>query len=695
MKIPDDFGCLVFNENTMKKRLPNSVFLKLKQSICEGFCLDEKMCNIIAKEMKNWAIEHGATHFAHWFQPMSGTTAEKYESFIYKNKNGNVIMNFSGKELIKGETDASSFYSGELRSTFQARGYTIWDPTSYAFIKDKTLCIPAIFCSYRGECLDNKIPLLKSMNLINKHSLRILNLFGNKSIKCVIPAVGAEQEYFLIDKKFFEARDDLRFCKRTLWGETLLKNKTSENHYFSPVNSRVSAYMKDVDLELWKLGILSKTKHNEVAPAQHELAPFFTAANTSVDQNLLIMEILQTVAERHNLCCLFHEKPFSDINGSGKHINWSLFTDNGQNLFEPGESPNKNKQFLLFICAVIKGVDEYQELLRTSVASAENDLRLGTNEAPGPILSIFLGDELTEILNSFENNIQHNTSMPSLLDIGICTLPKIQKDTSDRNRTSPFVFNENKFEFRMVGSSSCINFPITVINTIVASSLCQFADELESCSNFDETLNKIIFETIEKHKRIIFNGDNYSDKWIKSAKKRGLCCLKTAVDAIPELISSKNIELFERYKIYSKSEIIAQHNVMLKNYNNTLQTEASVIINMAKKHIIPAVTKYIKNLCETALAKKQILNVTSCNVEAQLITLLSELSSKLYQSVCTLEKILNASLQIPNQLECATFCQDKIIPTTNEIRTIFNKIELNLDKELLPFPSCPEILLSV
>ena len=536
INVPEIFGSMVFNEHAMRAHLPKDIYMQLKETITEGKPLDINISNIVANAMKDWAIKKGATHYTHWFQPMIGLTAEKHDSFISNYKGGKVIMEFSGKELIKGEPDASSFPSGGLRATFEARGYTAWDPTSYAFVKNNTLYIPTIFCSYSGEVLDKKTPLLKSIELINTHSLRILKLFGNYNIKRVMPTLGAEQEYFLVDKNMFNKRQDLVSCGRTLFGAKPPKGQDLEDHYFGALRPKVSKFMKDLDKELWKLGIPAKTKHNEVAPAQYEIAPLFTTSNIAIDHNQLIMEIMKNVAERHNLSCILHEKPFAGVNGSGKHNNWSLITNTGINLFEPGNSPYENAQFLLFLCAVIKGVDEYQDLLRASVASAGNDHRLGSNEAPPAIISIFLGDELTDILNAIENGVKYGNKEVMKIKIGVHTLPEFQKDNTDRNRTSPFAFTGNKFEFRMVGSSLSPACPNIMLNTIVAEELCKFADILENCDNFNDTLNKLIVKTIKDHKRIIFNGNSYSDEWTKEAKKRRLHNLETSADAIPQLI---------------------------------------------------------------------------------------------------------------------------------------------------------------
>lgn len=693
--ISEEFGSFVFNESVMKERLPKNVYLKLKQTIYEGKPLDIEIGDIVANAMKDWAIEKGATHFTHWFQPMIGVTAEKHDSFISKNGHGKVIMEFSGKELIKGEPDASSFPSGGLRATFEARGYTAWDPTSYAFVKDNALYIPTAFCSYSGELLDKKTPLLKSMELINTHALRILRLFGNYSVKRVFPTVGAEQEYFLIDKKIADKREDLTFCGRTLFGAKPPKGQDMEDHYFGSIKPRVSAYMKDLDRELWKLGVLAKTKHNEVAPAQHELAPLFTTANIATDNNQLTMEIMKIVAQNHGLCCLLHEKPFEGVNGSGKHNNWSLSTDTGVNLLEPGNSPFENAQFLLFLCAVLKGVDEYQDLLRASVASAGNDQRLGSSEAPPAIISIYLGNELTDILSAIENGIKYGGKTQTSLEIGVHTLPKFQKDNTDRNRTSPFAFTGNKFEFRMVGSNLSIACPNIMLNTIVAEELSQFADILENCTNFNDTLNKLIAKTIKEHKRIIFNGNNYSEEWIKEAEKRGLYNLKTSTDAIPHLIDKKNIDLFKKHRVYTTAEIKSRHDILLQNYCRVLYVEAKVMLDMSKKQIIPAVTKYIKNLSETATSKKQISPNIDCSLEIKLVTLLSRLSSQLYDKVVALEDTISKIHDYPDPSKRSIFYRDNVTPIMKEIRSIADKIEENTDKEIWPYPTYSDILYSV
>ncbi|NLG52375.1 MAG: glutamine synthetase type III, partial [Clostridiales bacterium] len=617
--LPNMFGSAVFSDAVMKTRLPKGIYEALKNTINEGKPLKLEIANVVANAMKDWAIQKGATHFTHWFQPMTGITAEKHDSFISVDGAGNTIMEFSGKALIKGEPDASSFPSGGLRATFEARGYTAWDPTSYAFIKDGVLCIPTAFCSYSGEALDKKTPLLKSMEALSREAIRILRLFGNGEAKRVDSQVGAEQEYFLIDKSMYLKRPDLMYCGRTLFGARPPKGQELEDHYFGAIKERVSAYMKELDAELWKLGVLAKTRHNEVAPSQHELAPVYCTSNIATDHNQITMELMKTIAARHNLVCLLHEKPFAGVNGSGKHINWSIATDTGVNLLEPGDTPCDNAQFLLFLCAVIKAVDNYQDLLRVSVASAGNDHRLGANEAPPAIVSMFLGDELTDILTSIENNTLYAGKENTQMEIGVTVLPRFPKDTTDRNRTSPFAFTGNKFEFRMPGSAFSIARPITIINTIVAESLREFADELEGCESFEEKLGELIRDTIRRHKRIVFNGNGYDDEWIAEARSRGLLNLKTTPEALPYYISDKNIRLFSRHKVYSKSEMHSRYEIMLENYCKTINIEALTMIDMTYKNIIPAAIAY-QNELAGLIEKKSGLGCKASTVleEAQL-----------------------------------------------------------------------------
>ena len=631
--IPNLFGSLVFNDNVMKARLPKETYKALKNCIKAGKSLDLDVANVVANAMKDWAIEKGATHFTHWFQPMTGVTAEKHDSFIYPDKDGNIIMEFSGKELIKGEPDASSFPSGGLRATFEARGYTAWDPTSYAFIKDGTLCIPTAFCSYSGEALDKKTPVLRSMQALNKQALRILKLFGKTNIKKVITTVGPEQEYFLVDKEMYEKRPDLVFCGRTLFGARPPKGQELEDHYFGTITPRVSAYMKELDEELWKLGVLAKTKHNEVAPAQHELAPIFATTNIATDHNQLTMELMKSIANKHGLACLLHEKPFAGVNGSGKHNNWSISTDTGVNLLEPGDTPSENAQFLLFLTSIIKAVDDYQDLLRVSVASAGNDHRLGANEAPPAIVSIFLGDELTEILKSIENDTSYICKEKSPMEIGVRVLPKFFKDTTDRNRTSPFAFTGNKFEFRMLGSAFSIAGANIVLNTIVAEELSQFADILENSSNFDEDLNTLIKNTIKSHNKIIFNGNNYSNDWVKEAEKRGLLNLKTTPDALPSFVNSKNVELFTKHHVLSETELYSRYEILLDNYSKTIHIEALTMIDLAKKEIIPAILGYQGEIAEIANNKKKLSSSIQCCLEENILNKISALGNSLYSKL--------------------------------------------------------------
>ena len=645
--------------------------------------------------MKDWAIEKGATHYTHWFQPMTGVTAEKHDSFITPDKDGHIIMEFSGKELVQGEPDASSFPSGGLRATFEARGYTAWDPTSYAFIKDGTLCIPTAFCSYSGEALDKKTPVLRSMQALNKQALRILRLFGNTTVEKVITTVGPEQEYFLVDKEMYEKRPDLVFCGRTLFGARPPKGQEMEDHYFGTIKPRVSAYMKELEQELWKLGVLAKTKHNEVAPAQHELAPIFTTTNIATDHNQLTMELMKSIANKHGLACLLHEKPFAGVNGSGKHNNWSLSTDTGANLLEPGDTPSENAQFLLFLSAVIKAVDDYQDLLRVSVASAGNDHRLGANEAPPAIVSMFLGDELTEIITAIENGTNYIDKGKSQMEIGVRVLPKFSKDTTDRNRTSPFAFTGNKFEFRMLGSTFSIAGPNIVLNTIVAEELKQFADILEKSSNFDEDLNTVIKDTIRDHKRIIFNGNNYSDAWIEEAEKRGLLNLKTTPDALPYFVHTKNIELFTKHHVFSESELYSRYEILMENYCKTIHIEALTMIDMVKKYIIPSVLSYQGEISEIANSKKQLNPNLKCELEEKLLSKLSRLGNYLYAKLDTLEtSVLNAKTH-SDLLESAKYYRESIFINMQHLRGIVDELETLIAKDHWSLPTYGELLFSV
>ena len=692
--IPEMFGSMVFNDEVMKKRLPSDVYKSLHKTIETGMDLDITLANTVANAMKDWAIEKGATHFTHWFQPMTGITAEKHDSFISPTNDGRVIMEFKGKELIKGEPDASSFPSGGLRATFEARGYTAWDPTSYAFIKDNTLCIPTVFCSYTGEILDKKTPLLRSMDAINREALRVLRLFGNTDAKRVTTTVGPEQEYFLIDKKYFDMREDLLYCGRTLFGAKPPKGQELEDHYFGAIKPRIAAYMKDLDEELWKLGILAKTKHNEVAPAQHELAPIFTTSNVATDHNQLTMEIMKKVALKHGLVCLLHEKPFAGINGSGKHNNWSINTDTGVNLLEPGSSPYENAQFLLFLTAIIKAVDEYQDLLRISVASPGNDFRLGANEAPPAIVSIFLGDELTSILESIESGTAYDGTKKTEMEIGVHVLPHFPKDTTDRNRTSPFAFTGNKFEFRMLGSSFSISGPNIVLNTIVAEELSQFADILENATDFNKALNDLIRKTIKEHKRIIFNGDGYSDAWKVEAEKRGLLNLRTTVDALPHFVDEKNIKLFTKHHVFSEVEMRSRCDILLENYSKVTNIEALTMVDMIKKYIIPATNKYVIKLGNAIKTKRELSCNLDCSMEMDIVSTLSDLTSKLYAELKKLEGYL-ANVTEGTPLDVAKYYRDVIISSMNKLREIIDIIEPNVSKDDWPLPTYGDLIFKI
>ncbi len=689
------FGSMVFNDQVMKERLPKETYRAFKKCIDNDQPLERSIADVIANAMKDWAIEKGATHFTHWFQPMTGITAEKHDSFISPTPDGTIIMEFSGKELIKGEPDASSFPSGGLRATFEARGYTAWDPTSYAFIKDGTLCIPTAFCSYSGEALDKKTPLLRSMEAINRQAVRILKLFGHPEEIRVKTTVGPEQEYFLINKDLADKRKDLVYCGRTLFGAKPPKGQEMEDHYFGAIKPRVSAYMKNLDEELWKLGISAKTRHNEVAPSQHELAPIFTTTNIATDHNQLTMELMKKIAGKYGLTCLLHEKPFAGINGSGKHNNWSISTNTGINLLEPGDSPQENAQFLLFLAAVIKAVDENQDLLRVSVASAGNDHRLGANEAPPAIVSIFLGEELTGILEAVEKGSAYNNKARTEMEIGVCVLPRFPKDTTDRNRTSPFAFTGNKFEFRMLGSAFSISGPNIVLNTIIAESLAQFADILEQSKEFTKTLNELVKETITKHKRIIFNGNNYSAEWVKEAEKRGLLNLKSTVEALPYFISEKNIRLFTKHKVFTATEIHSRYEILMENYCKTINIEALTMLEMVKKEIIPAVCSYIKELSNTAISKKTLSSEINCELEKSIVSQLTSLSGSLYERIKQLEDgLLGVKGQDPLQTQ-GEYYRDIVFPAMQELRAIADEIETLVGEEYWPYPTYGQLLFSV
>ena len=695
MNVPEIFASNVFNRQVMQQRLPKEVYKTLLKTIDEGYPLDTSVANVVANAMKDWAVEKGATHFTHWFQPMTGITAEKHDSFISPTKDGKVIMEFSGKELVVGEPDASSFPSGGVRATFEARGYTAWDPTSFAFVKDGTLYIPTAFFSYSGEVLDKKTPLLKSMAALNKQALRILRLFGNTTAKQVFSTVGAEQEYFLIDKELFEKRKDLIYTGRTLFGAKPPKGQELEDHYFGAINTRVSAYMRDLDEELWKLGILAKTKHNEVAPAQHELAPVFTSTNVASDQNQLVMETMKKVADRHGMHCLLHEKPFAGINGSGKHNNWSMSTDTGLNLLDPGYTPAENGQFMLFLTAVIKAVNEHQDLLRLSVASAGNDHRLGANEAPPAIVSVFVGEELEEVIDSLEKGVKYAGKGKKTMQLGVDTLPELPKDTTDRNRTSPFAFTGNKFEFRMVGSSFSLAGPNIIINTIVADALRQFADELEGAADFNAALHDLVVRNIRENKRIIFNGNNYSEEWAKEAEKRGLLNLKNAAEALPHFADRKNLELFSFLRVFTEREVRTRTDIMLENYCKVLNIEALTMEEMAKKDIYPAVNKYIRDLCATVRAKKDACEKAPCAAEEKLICKLSSMNEAMSEKTEALEELLIDSKACKTPAALAAFFAEKVIPVMQEIRMYADNMELCTAKEYWPFPTYGELLFSV
>ncbi|KGP76688.1 glutamine synthetase [Desulfosporosinus sp. Tol-M] len=693
--IPDIFGSMVFNDQVMKERLPKNTYKAMKKTIENSHSLDRGIADIVANAMKDWAIEKGATHFTHWFQPMTGITAEKHDSFISPTPDGNIIMEFSGKELIKGEPDASSFPSGGLRATFEARGYTAWDPTSYAFIKDGTLCIPTAFCSYSGEALDKKTPLLRSMETINLQAMRILQLFGNTEATRVNTTVGPEQEYFLINKDLVEQRKDLVYCGRTLFGAKPPKGQEMEDHYFGAIKPRVLAYMKELDEELWKLGILAKTKHNEVAPSQHELAPIFTTTNIATDHNQLTMEIMKKTAANHGLTCLLHEKPFAGINGSGKHNNWSLSTNTGLNLLEPGDSPEENAQFLLFLAAIIKGVDEYQDLLRVSVASAANDHRLGANEAPPAIVSIFLGEELTDILEAIESGNVYDPKAKTEMKIGVDVLPGFPKDATDRNRTSPFAFTGNKFEFRMLGSAISIAGANFVLNTVIAEELSQFADALEGANDFTKSLNALIKTTITDHKRIIFNGNNYAEEWLQEAEKRGLLNLKSTVDALPYFISDKNIKLFTKHKIFTEPEMHSRYEITMENYCKVINIEALTMLEMGKKEIIPAVCSYMKDLSDTAISKKALSADMNCELETSIVSKLSSLSESLYKKTKKLEEGLLDVRNLCSLQAQGEYYRDFIFLDMQELRAIADEIEVLVGEQYWPYPTYGQLLFSV
>ena len=693
MKASEIFGENVFDLAVMRDKLPKDVYKSLVNTIGSGAPLEPGVASVVANAMKDWAVEKGATHFTHWFQPMTGITAEKHDSFVSPDKDGKAIMEFSGKELVMGEPDASSFPSGGVRATFEARGYTAWDPTSYAFVKDGTLYVPSVFFSYSGEVLDKKTPLLKSMRALNREAMRILKMFGYADVKQVFSTVGAEQEYFLIDKKDYLKRKDLIYTGRTLFGAKPPKGQELEDHYFGAIKTRVSEYMRDLDEELWKLGIYSKTKHNEVAPSQHELAPLFASSNLANDQNQLIMEMMKRVADRHGMHCLLHEKPFAGINGSGKHNNWSMSTDTGVNLLDPGSAPAENSRFMLFFAAVIKAVDEYQDLLRLSVASAGNDHRLGANEAPPAVVSVYVGEELAEVLKAFEKDEKYAGRKKSVMKLGVDTLPDLPKDTTDRNRTSPFAFTGNKFEFRMVGSSFSLAGPNIVINTIVADVLRRFADELESAKDFNASVHDIVVRTIRENKRIIFNGNNYSEEWLEEAKRRGLSNLKNAAEALPLFAERKSVELFERMEVMSEREVVTRTEIMLDNYCKVLAIEGLTMSEMVKRDIYPAVDSYIASLCKTA-EKKSRLGASS-KVDEELVRKLSDAAETMWRKTEELDLLLADARSVEGAAKQAAFFADRVLPVMQEIRIVADRTETETPKGVWPYPSYGELLFGV
>ena len=696
--IPEMYGSLVFNDKVMRSKLPKDMYKALKKTIENGTHLELDVANSVAVAMKEWATENGATHYTHWFQPMTNVTAEKHDSFISPTGDGQVIMDFSGKELVKGEPDASSFPSGGLRATFEARGYTAWDPTSPAFIKDKTLYIPTAFCSYSGEALDKKTPLLRSMDVLNKEAVRILHILGNKEVRHIDTTVGPEQEYFLVDKDLYKKRKDLIFCGRTLLGASAPKGQEMEDHYFGALKPRVAAYMHDLDEELWKLGIPAKTKHNEVAPAQHELAPVFDTTNVAVDHNQLTMEIMKKVADKHNMVCLLHEKPFEGINGSGKHNNWSMSTDTGVNLLDPGKTPAENTQFLVFLVAVIKAVDDYADLLRVSVASAGNDHRLGANEAPPAIVSIFLGDELTDVLKSIENDTFFSNKHAVQMDIGAKVLPHFIKDTTDRNRTSPFAFTGNKFEFRMLGSAASVANPNIVLNTAVAEVLAEFSAALKDVpeEEMESAVHALLKKTIEEHKRIFFIGNGYTDEWIEEAEKRGLYNLKTTPDALPHFIAEKNIALFTKHGIFTKEELFSRYEIWLENYYKTINIESNTLAEMIQKQVIPSVYTYVEKLADTAAAKKSVVAGISVASEAALISKLSTLADTMAKDLETLKADTAKALASSDDvLACSKAYQETVLEDMETLRKSADEAEALIPDELLPYPTYDELLFSI
>ena len=693
--ICDIFGSNVFNDSTMKERLPKSVYKSLKKTIDGMLPLEVSVADVVANAMKEWALEKGATHFTHWFQPMTGITAEKHDSFISPTSDGNVIMEFSGKDLIKGEPDASSFPSGGLRATFEARGYTAWDCSSPAFVKDNTLCIPTAFYSYTGEVLDKKTPLLRSMEAIDKQALRILRLFGNTTSTKVTTTVGPEQEYFIVDKDLFAKRIDLVLTGRTLFGAKPPKGQELEDHYFGNLKEKISVYMKELDIELWKLGISAKTEHNEVAPAQHELAPIFTTSNIATDHNQLTMELMKKVAIRQNLTCLLHEKPFDGVNGSGKHNNWSMSTNDGQNLLEPGKTPHDNAQFLVFLCAVIKAVDEYSDLLRLSIASAGNDHRLGANEAPPAIVSMFLGDQLTDILMQLETGKAKGKTVTNILETGVAVLPKLPKDSTDRNRTSPFAFTGNKFEFRMLGSSASIAGCNFVLNAIVAESLMQFADRLEKAKNFDSELEDILAGVVKDHKRIIFNGNNYSEDWVKEAEARGLNNIKSTVECLPVFIQKKNKAVLMNHGVLTETEIESRYEILLENYVKTINIEALTMISMAKNEILPAAFRYVKEVSDSIISAKASGVLTDVSAQSDVLTNVSKIASSFNKGIAALEKAVDKASEQTDSYKQADSYRTLVVTAMEKLRVDGDKLEVLVPKDMWPFPTYSELLFSL
>ena len=693
--IKDYFGSLVFDDRVMKAMLPEKVYQSMKKTIDEGSELDINVANAVATAMKDWAVSKGATHYTHWFQPLTGVTAEKHDSFISPSPDGGVILEFSGKELIKGEPDASSFPSGGLRATFEARGYTAWDPTSYAFIKNKTLCIPTAFCSYGGHALDKKTPLLRSMEALNKQALRVVKLFGNTSVKRVTSSVGPEQEYFLITAEMYDKRPDLKYTGRTLFGAKPPKGQEMDDHYFGVIKPKVAEFMDDLNVELWKLGILAKTEHNEVAPAQHELAPIYSTTNIATDHNQLTMEIMQKVAARHGLVCLLHEKPFAGVNGSGKHNNWSIATDAGQNLLSPGDTPHENAQFLLFLCAVIKAVDDYQDLLRLSVATAGNDHRLGANEAPPAIVSVFLGDELNAVLEAIETGVHYAGTKKMQMKLGVDVLPKFNRDTTDRNRTSPFAFTGNKFEFRMLGSSNSIACANIMINSAVAESLRLFADELEKASDFNAALHDLIYKTVKDHKRIIFNGNGYNDEWIDEAVKRGLSNYKTTPDCMPHLLDKKNVDMLTGLGVFSEAELKSRCEIMLENYCKSVSIEASTMVQMVKTQIIPAVQAYSMDIAKAVKTKMAIDEAAVSEYEKQLVKTTAIYIDRMDEGVSALEAAIRGIGLCGDIIEESAYIRDNVLPSMSELRVACDEAELITAKNYWPFPTYGELLFGV